>query len=73
MSFDVSQQNELLNFTTKIEKYSYKSYISSKKEFSIISCRYRQEMIPLWQFFLIKLADNIWNIYQLNNLQKSMA
>ena len=25
MSFDVSQQNELPNFTTKIEKYSHKS------------------------------------------------
>lgn len=25
MSFDVSQQNELLNFTTKLEKFSHKS------------------------------------------------
>ena len=25
MSFEVSQQNELQNFTTKIKKYSYKS------------------------------------------------
>lgn len=31
MSFDVSQQNELLNFITKIEKYSYKNIFQAKR------------------------------------------
>lgn len=31
MSFEVSQQNELQNFITKIEKYSHKSIFQTKR------------------------------------------
>ncbi len=32
MSFEVLQQNELQNFTTKIEKYSHKNIIQTKRK-----------------------------------------
>lgn len=73
MSFEVSQQNELQNFITKIEKYSHKNIFQAKRNLVSFLAVIGKKMIPLWQFFLIKLADNVWNTYQLNNSQKSMA
>lgn len=51
MSFEVSQQNELQNFITKIEKYSHKSIFQTKRKLVSFLAVIGKKMIPLWQFF----------------------